>query len=300
MRECDLGEAVVFGQFVIAYLFLGGLGSGMLLTASLWSLLFHARADRTRRESEAFRLFRDRCVLAGLAFAAVGALCLLADLGRPELFILLFLRPHAAWLTFGSFALAGLLAAAAFLAVANYCRLSWVTTRVKAAAELVCVVFSLAVMAYTGFFLRGLDAVAFWDTWLLPALFMLSSASMGISACLMVGALLRDFWMLRSSAPALHRVHLAVLVLEAVALAAFLALAANGRGAAPESFMLLFSEPLLPWFALGLLGCGIVLPLASEAALVLRGAFAAAPLADLLCICGGLALRVCVVAAGLH
>ena len=145
----------MFGPFIIMYLFLGGCGAGMLFVSSLWSIVFHRRADRTYRESAAFRTCRNRCFAAGVVIVCLGALCLLADLGRPERFVLLFFRPNETYLTFGTFVLTLLIVVGLFLAVSNHFYLPRVTTRAKAVAEALCVVSSLAVMAYTGLFFAG-------------------------------------------------------------------------------------------------------------------------------------------------
>ncbi len=272
----------------------------MLLVASLWSLLFHARAARTHRESALFRLFRGRCFVVGTVIVCLGALCLLVDLGKPERFVLLFFRPHPTYLTFGTFVLTGLVAVAAFLSVVNSLYVPRIGARVKFAAEVLCALLSAAVMTYTGLFLQGLYAVAFWDTWLLPVLFVLSAVSMGLSGCLLVLTFMRDAWLLSEDVARMHGVHVVVLVLEALALAAFLGTAAYGRGAAPSSLALLMSEPLLSWFVAGVVLCGLAVPLCGEAMLLVRRIDRAVPLFDACCIAGGLALRACIVLAGLH
>lgn len=50
-------------------------------------------------------------------------------------------------------------------------------------------VFGLVVMVYTGLLLQGTGGVAFWNSPLLPALLLLSSASSG-AALVLVGGLL--------------------------------------------------------------------------------------------------------------
>lgn len=290
----------MFGPFIIMYLFLGGCGAGMLFVSSLWSIVFHRRADRTYRESAAFRTCRNRCFAVGAAIVCLGALCLLADLGRPERFVLLFFRPNETYLTFGTFALTLLIAVGLFLAAANHFYLPRVTTCAKAVAEALCVVSSLAVMAYTGLFLQGLYAVAFWDTWLVPVLFVLSAASMGMSGCLFVAAFLRDSWLFGRDVGRMRGWHVLVLVAEALALVAFTISAAFRRGEAPSSLALLFSEPLVGWFVAGVVACGLAIPVVCEAVLFLRRIDRAFPLVDALCIFGGFALRMCIVSAGLH
>lgn len=290
----------MFGPLVIMYLFLGGCGAGMLLVSSLGSLIYHGRTDRTYRESSAFRGLRNRCLVVGSVVICLGAICLLADLGRPDRFVLLFFRPNGTYLTFGTFVLAALAAVALFLSAANCFCFPRISVRAERATEVVCALLSLAVMTYTGLFLRGLDAVAFWDTWLVPVLFVLSAISMGISACLLTSSFMRDTWLLGSDIGRMHGVHVLVLILEAMALAAFLLSAAFGRGEAPASLALLFHDPLASWFAAGVVLCGLVVPAACEAVSFFLRVEKPLPLVDALCIFGGFALRLCIVSAGLH
>ena len=91
--RCE-GEGM-FGAFVIVYLFLGGLGSGMLLLSSASSLAFHRSLNRSELETRAFDAWRNRCFVWGFVVLTCGALCLMLDLGRPERFVMLFLRPSA-------------------------------------------------------------------------------------------------------------------------------------------------------------------------------------------------------------
>ncbi|MDO4442964.1 MAG: polysulfide reductase NrfD [Slackia sp.] len=290
----------MFGPFIIMYLFLGGCGAGMLFVSSVWSILFHRRSARTQRESAAFRMCRNRCFATGAVIVCLGAVCLLADLGRPERFILLFFRPNETYLTFGTFVLAALMAVSLFLSAANHLYLPCVGARAKVVAEILCAVLSMAVMTYTGLFLQGLYAVAFWDTWLVPVLFVLSAMSMGVSSCLFVASFLRDCWLFGDDVKRMHGIHLAVLVFEAAALVAFLASAAFGRGEAPSSLALLLCDPLLPWFVVGVVLCGLAIPAACETVLFAKRIERAFPLVDALCIFGGFALRMCIVSAGLH
>lgn len=290
----------MFNQFIIMYLFLGGCGSGILLIASLRSLMFHACPDRSKRETEVFRRWRNQCYVVGLIVTAVGAVCLLADLGRPERFLLLFFRPNSTYLTFGTFVLSALVATGLFLCASNILFVSWVKLWMRKVAEALCAVFSVAVMTYTGLFLQGLYAVAFWDTWFTPCLFVCSALSMGLSACFIIGALLRDSWLLQTDARGMRVAHIVIVACEAASLAGFLFAAGTGRVAAQESLGLLLSDPLLAWFAFGVLGCGLVLPIAVEGVLLGRRLERPLPLADALCIFGGFALRFCIVSAGLH
>lgn len=291
----------MFGPFVVLYLFLGGCSAGMLFATSVWSFLFHRGLDRTHSQTDAFHALRNRCFAVGFVLACLAAFCLLADLGRPDRFILLFLRPSStSVIAFGTFVLAGLVIVSGFLAVVDNGYVPFVSSRVKAAAEVACAILSLAVMTYTGVYLESTKAVAFWDTPLVPMLFVASAMSIGMAAVSVIAAFMRDSWRIELGLLRLRGAHIAVLVSEMLLLAAFLVVSSSGRGAAPESLSLLFSDELRLWFVGGVCAAGLAIPIASEVTCAFVRRVRAFPLADAFCLFGGYALRYCLVAAGLH
>ena len=85
----------------------------------------------------------------------------------------------------------------------------------------------------------------------------------------------------------LHRVHLAVLVLELVMLAGFVAFGFSNPFAR-ESLAILFDPSGLgPWFVVGLVGLGLLVPLAVEVFVTVTKRLVRALPVDLLCIAGG-------------
>lgn len=292
----------MFSAFVIVYLFLGGFGSGLLLISAFSSLVFHCALDRNEIEEAAFDEWRNRCFLWGFVIVLCGALCLLLDLGRPERFVMLFMRPSSvSVLAYGTMFLTALIVCSGFLVFANYIagrmRIPIAMHRI---GEVVCSLLSIAVMAYTGVYLMSTQAVAFWTSPLIVALFVASALSMGFSGCAFAGSLLRDAWMLEDANVALRWGHIIALAIEACLLASFLAGAMNRGGRAADSCMLLFSGDLEVWFLGGVVMCGLAIPLIREVAPASLRQSAAFPVSDVLCVFGGLALRLCLVSAGLH
>ena len=55
-----------------------------------------------------------------------------------------------------------------------------------------------------------------------------------------------------------------------------------------------------PWFVVGLVGLGLLVPLAVEVFVTVTKRLVRALPVDLLCIAGGLVLRLCVVWSGMH
>ena len=94
---------MLIGMLVVVYLFVGGSGAGALFVTCAWSLAFHRREDRTFVVTEAFEGLKRKGLFVGVALVVVSSVFLLLDLGRPELFFLLFARPTPTPISFGSF-----------------------------------------------------------------------------------------------------------------------------------------------------------------------------------------------------
>ena len=162
------------------------------------------------------------------------------------------------------------------------------------------VVLALALMVYTGLYMALMEAVPLWNNAALPVLLALSSASSGVAVVLLAVPFVRDSALLGGWTEALRRVHRVVLLLEAGALVAFLALALAGPFARPALAVLLAPEGAGPWFAVGFAGLGVIVPLAAEGARALLRVPATLQVVEVLCVLGGLILRFCLVAAGSH
>ena len=248
----------MLGTLVVLYLFLGGCGAGVMFVTAAWSLAFHRTRTRTQEQTAAFGDLKARCYGIGFVMLCLAALCLLLDLGRPELAFLLFTRPTLSILSFGSFTLLASILVSGFLAVANLMYVPFVRAGARKAAEAACLAVSLCMMAYTGVYVGWIEAVALWNNAATPALFALSSLSAGVSTVFVIAPFVRDVTRLSGWMLLLHRVHLAVLVLELVMLAGFVAFGFSNPFAR-ESLAILFDPSGLgPWFVVGLVGLGPV------------------------------------------
>ena len=280
---------MLIGMLVVVYLFVGGSGAGALFVTCAWSLAFHRREDRTFVVTEAFEGLKRKGLFVGVALVVVSSVFLLLDLGRPELFFLLFARPTPTPISFGSFFLAADILLGAFLLVASLPFGAAVPTLAKKAAEVLCLAVSFAVMAYTGVFVAGVESVALWHTFLMPPLFVLSSLSAGIAVLLVVASLAEGGPFLVSGAPFLHRAHLAIIVLELLTIVLFVVEALSDEAAS-----------LGPWFVVGVGTFGIALPFVSEVVMARTGGSGASLPLGVSCLIGCFLLRFCIVAAGMH
>lgn len=290
----------MFGSLVILYLFLGGFGAGILCVTALWSLAFHRTTMRSHMQTDAFDALKARCYGVGFVVLCLAALCLLFDLGRPELAYLLFIRPTPSILSFGSFVLLASLLVSGFLAVANLLYVPFVHAAARKVAEVLCVAVSLCMMVYTGVYVACVEAVSLWNNIAIPALFAFSSLSAGLSAVFIVVPFTRDAALLDGWTTMLHRVHAGVLVCELIALAAFAFIAVSDPFAQGSLALLLGSEGFGGWFWVGVVGMGLLLPLVVEVLMAFMGRLLYLLPIDVLCIAGGLILRFCVVWSGMH
>lgn len=311
----------MYGPLVIAYLFLGGTAAGGLFCMSAWSLALGALASRTAtpsRSARARRALPPGSRRRGMAFdtlqARVYPLCLAAlilavvflfwDLGRPDRALLLFTRPHATLLTFGAFCLAAealvgflLVLASRTQRLARLQRHGERATRARRVLEATCCLLSLATMAYTGAFLSDSPAIPFWNTPALVAVFVCSSLSCGLSVMLLVDYFVRDQTLLLRAARPLQICHLICLAAETVSIALFVA-AAHANPFAADALAALASPELLPTALVGVVGFGIVVPAALETYTLIRKPCRAIPFSDVLCLTGGVCLRLCVIVCG--
>lgn len=290
----------MLGSFVVLYLFLGGCGAGVLLTATVWSLLFHRTRTRTRQQTRTFDGLIGCLYAAGLVLLAAAALCLLLDLGRPQRFLLLFLRPTLSLLSAGSFLLLAALLTAGLLTALRFAGLVRSTGWTRRSLEVICALLAVGLMVYTGLYMAWMEAVPLWNNAALPLLLALSSASSGVAVVLLAVPFVRDSHLLSGWVGALHRLHHMLLILECVTLAAFLGLAVADPFARPSLLTLLSPDAVGLWFAVGFGGFGIAAPLGAEAARGLLGRDSPLLMAEVLCVVGGLILRFCLVLAGSH
>jgi protein NrfD len=173
-----------WGWPIASYLFLGGLGGGMIVLAGLADIAF----DR----GEVFSL---SSLIAGIAIA-VGSGLLIFELGRPFQFWRVLSRQKAI-MTAGAWMLS-LTICTSFAYFSFWPGFSpWrelVGLRHLFAG--INVVLGFGVCIYTGVLLGSLRARAFWNTPILPVLFLVSGLSTGAGA----QALLAGAWPYQGSA----------------------------------------------------------------------------------------------------
>lgn len=267
----------MFGELIVAYLFLAGAGAGGVAVASLADLLlvrepFGANVPPDFAEKRPVERLVAGVLALSFGALAFGAGCLAADLGRIDRVLSLFLAPAATLMNLGAWALALLTALAAALALARFLYLPWASRRAVVVAEAVACGLAAVVAVYAGLLLQTLSGVRLWSSPWVPVLFALSAASCGC-ALLMAGSLFAAAdESVRKVTGAAARVDAAIIVAEAVAAVFLFAFVAGSdhAGVRISAASLLHGPAALPWWV-GFVACGLAAPLAVEVGCLVRG-----------------------------
>lgn len=290
----------MLGSFVALYLFLGGFGAAVLIAAACWSLLFSRTRSRSKNQSYAFSQIRGWLYGGAFVLLAVAALCLFLDLGRPDRVLLLFSRPTASFISIGTFVLVSCLIISGFLALSNMVFRCRVPAVLRKAAEAFSLVPAVVMLLYTGLYMAWMKAVPLWDNGALPWLLALSSLSSGVSFVFVVVPFNRDWGLLGGWLGAIGRLHRWILVCEVLTLILFVGFALASPFSIESLRMLFDPSGLGPWFVVGFMVLGLLVPLAAEVISAAMRGLRTLMLAEILCISGGLILRFCLVLAGSH
>ena len=291
-------RGTLYGSLIIVYLFLGGAAAGTLFVVSAWSFAFR-RTEHPARLRTAFESLCSRAYTVGFLLLAFAMVCLLGDLGNPGRALMVFFLPHPTVLTFGAYTLAIEAFLAALLLAASLpnsplvFRGRWLNI-VKA----LCCIGALATMAYTGVFLFQ-GSIPLWNHWSIVALFVFSSLSSGVSVVLLIDWFTQGQSLLLRATKPLQVCHVACLVAEAVFLALFVS-AAFQNPSADASLSLLVAPDMLAVASVGVIGLGIALPITLETYSITRKECRTIPVSDFVCLLGGLCLRYCLIACGVH
>jgi len=225
------------GFLLVLAFFLGGLGGGLYL-ASLY-LDFHIG------------------MVTGFLIVAVGkGGTHLAYLGKPLRFWRGFLKPQSSWISRGLLALALFLVAAALQLAPTVSWFSWLPwTSNNLFLQVVVIIGALGLVTYTGFALGVVNAIPFWNTSLMPLLFLACALSGGLGLALGMGG--------GAAERALMENVLAGLLIIVAGLLGFqLLVAYHTSPAAKQSVKELAIGKAAPYFMGGVVVIGLVLPLA--------------------------------------
>lgn len=307
----------MFGELAVLYLFLGGAGAGCLAVASIVDLAvlrepFGQAGYLPGPASDPLGRTVDIAFVVGFVAVASGAACLAFDLGRVDRIASLFANPSPTLLTFGSYALAALIALGAGLSIVRFAYVPAIPRGIVAAAEAATIVVGAGVALYTGLLFATIGGVRFWATPLVPALFFLSSASSGIALVVVAGVGEQADCAMRSTMRCLAASDAALLCAEAACAAALIvSAAASDHPGVAKSFEILTAGTYADAWWIGFIACGLVVPLVAEAAYLASSrkraaaSFGGAVRAVLVgaaafALVGALCLRASIAGAGAH
>ena len=156
------------------------------------------------------------------------------------------------------------------------------------------VLIGVVVVAYTGILLAGLPSVDAWQTPLIPALFVLSGISCGVALCLGAWAFVECRAPLMGSFIALSRVDSAAVAVEAACLVAYVAWLFASPTTSQAAFALVAGDLRWP-FWIGLVVCGLGIPLVLEHLLTFDNRRSQLLWVALFVLIGGVTLRYSIV-----
>jgi formate-dependent nitrite reductase membrane component NrfD len=283
------------------YLFLGGFAAGIMVLSG-WALW---KGRRNQRPHATLALASSGLFLLGLVAISLGMLALFLDLAhRPcvwRLYLTLEPRSPMSWGSWILLLVYPVLAAGILLdpprvllrlVPALRPAADWMAARsvVRRATGLVAIVTGTALGIYTGILLSSLGARPLWSTPLLGPLFLVSGLSTAAAFA---------HW---ASPEPEERVRLAwldnlFLTTELVLVGLLLVGLLSASQAHAEAARLLLGGPYTAVFWVGVVFLGIVLPLVIQS-LAVTHRIAHTPIAPLLVMLGGLALRFVIVSAG--
>lgn len=300
-----MGLQTVWSWLPAVYLFLGGLAAGTFCAVALIGLVGGERFRSTVRFG----------AWASAFCAGFGSFILLADVGQPLRAIVLFRSfvnldswmARGAWLLFGAIAIDGLYA----LLWTDW-SLNWLHKILRPFAErvsawraliaLIGIPVSLGVATYTGLLLGSLPFRPFWNTWILPALFVASALDTGVGLTTIYASVFEKGASVKTLRTVLEGCIIVLIAAESAVLAYYLTTMQNGVPEAAQAVQMITNGILSPVFWVVIVGLGLAVPLlvclGQLSGLLTRVKFA--PFVGIACcLLGGFTLRFVVLSAGL-
>lgn len=289
---------MLFGWYIIGYLFLAGAGSGAFFVSAcccIWDAL------RGSAESEHLALSVQPGFYLAPCFMLVSVLFLLLDLGNAGRAWQIALSPFASIMSLGAW-FVGLLTVLSTVLACVGIFLREVPRALLWAGCIVGGMLALGVMSYTGLLLSTMPGIDFWCSPWLVALFVASSLSTGSAVLLLSHALASPPSCVVS--PVLRRWAWAFSCVEACVLLVFMATQFGFTETARDSCWLLLSGALAPVFWGCVCALGLAVPIFAGSAFGVSPFGLAGKPSEIVSatgvLTGGLALRYCIVAAALY
>lgn len=256
-------------------LFFAGLGGGLFLLFQIYDL-------------------PPIIALLSLGFVILGALVLMAELGRPLRAWRALCKPFSSWISRGVIFVTLFVVFGALYSAPAFDALSWLAPgggTARKAIGVVAGISALFVTLYPGFVLSASPSIPFWNSPLLPLLF--SSHSLMVASGLIF--LISPLALQGADLQALRSLGQILIVANFVLVAIYLATLKGSGLAAKEAVRRLNHGPLGWTFNVGAILIGMIVPL-----VVFLWLPSAIALAGLFILIGGLLFRYCVLKAGVY
>ena len=252
----------MFSASIIWYLFFAGVGSGASFTIFLIDS-FLRRFKPQLFESLKALIAPGHAI--SLALVVLSTIFLVFDLGRIDRLLDLFIAPNLTILTIGAWSLLVYMILTDLQLLLRL-RLPATTHRyLHIIVRWMTMLSAVAVMVYAGLLLKSLSSVHFWNTPLLPVLFVLSSLSSGLALVMLIGLFRQSARVPLELFARFSRTHLPLLVCELLLLVVYLFWAMQRSTTAAAAAVSLISGDYLVHFWGGVVVCGILLPSLIEA-----------------------------------
>ncbi len=283
-----------WGWLIITYLFLAGAGSGAFIAAVACDLL---APDWSKTLARAGSLVSGPLVV-------IGTLCLVLDLEagfwQPwrQIYMVNNLRSMISWgfIILSIFIPIALVYAAALNEITFVGKLA---QKYITIIEIIGSIFAVATATYTGVLIAVVNGVPFWNTPLMPVLFLASAISTGLAAAMIVAAIIDVNTIKTLSNFALG--HVIFLSVEALVLMLFVFMSLTRSTEAAASAGMLISGMLSPYFWGLVVILGLVVPFILSVFEFLEYGQMPKSLvvgADILVLIGGMSIRALIVFSG--
>lgn len=236
----------VWGWPIATALFAAGTGSGLLLVA-LWL------------ERQTGKDFNAGIILGLIVGGIATAAAFVFDLGRKERFWRVMLRPGSSWLSRGIILIMAMVIFGVLYIAPQYAGgLPWSKSdSLGRTFQAISAVAALGVMMYSGFLLSYSSSIPFWNTTLLPVLFISYSFMGGIGSIfalnLALGGINIDF-------KTLEMVEISLILASFILIFVYILTMLYSTVAAKEAVSILLRGRLALHFLGGVIVLGLVIP----------------------------------------
>ncbi|MFC2005619.1 NrfD/PsrC family molybdoenzyme membrane anchor subunit [Chloroflexota bacterium] len=282
-----------YGWLVATDIFLAGVGGGVFLISVVLELLGK------------YETIAKTGTLLGPVLVLLGTFFLIAELGRKTRFYKLFtnLSSPSSWLSRGTWILIAFVILGLAYSLPSFQLFSWLpwskTSALGQGIGIAAGLFSVLVIIYPGFLFGVVKGIPFWNTPILPFVFLFSSLSTGVAAIMLV-ALLSGMNLEITAVHHLGAAGIVLILILLLALGVYLYITSHQGFAAMESLRLLKT----PLFISGALIVGLVVPLAVLIYAVFVGDMLTISIltgvGSLCLLAGGLLLRYAIIRAGVY